>query len=182
MGASAAVGVTVAGSVVGAYAQNQAGKKQREMFERNASFAEYQSQDALARGAVNVKRQRQATNQVIGAQRTSFAAQNVDVNQGSALDVQADAAYLGELDALTIKNNATKEAYGYHVQAEDYLQRGKYAQQEGEMGALNTLLGGGSSLLLAKYGGGPYTLYSPGLNISSYPRSATTAPTSGGVK
>ncbi len=182
MGASAAVGTVVAGSAFSAYSQTKAGNKQRERFERNAGFAEYQAQDALARGVVNTKRQRQATNQVIGAQRTSFATQGVDVNQGSALDVQADAQYLGELDALTIKNNAAKEAYGYHVQAEDYLQRGKYAQQEGEMGAINTLLGGGSSLLLAKYGGGPYTLYSPGLNSGVYPRSATTAPTSGGPK
>jgi hypothetical protein len=154
--------MAVGGSLFSAYGKLKAGREQQKMFEQNAQFADWQAADAFDRGAVNEKRQRQTTEQVIGAQRTSLAAQNVDVNQGSSLDVQADAAYLGELDALTIRNNAAKEAYGYQVQAKDLRQRGKYANQEGQMGAINSILGGGSSLLLAKYGGGPYTLTSSG--------------------
>jgi hypothetical protein len=150
--------MVVGGTLFSAYSKIKAGREQQKMFERNAEFAEWQAVDALDRGKVNEKRQRQTTEGVIGSQRTSFAAQNVDVNKGSSLDVQADAAYLGELDALTIRNNAAKEAYGYRVGAEDLMLRGKYARREGEMGAINTILGGGSSLLLAKYGGGPYTI------------------------
>jgi hypothetical protein len=59
---------------------------------------------------------------------------------------------------LTIRSNAAKEAYGCRVQADDLRKRGKYAQQTGNMQAANTVIGGGSSLLLAKYGGGPYTI------------------------
>ena len=167
MGATAAIGATVVGTGLSAYSKLKAGRKQQEMFERNAGFADWQAEDALARGAINEKRARQHTEEVIGAQRTSFAVQHVDVNLGSALDVQADAAYLGELDALTIRNNAAKEAYGYEVQADDLRLRGQYAQQEGEMDAFNTLLGGGSQLLLARYGGGPYTLYNPNYSASA---------------
>jgi hypothetical protein len=167
MGATAAIGTVVAGSAFSAYSKLKAGRDQQKMFERNAGFADWQATDALERGRTNEKRQRQTTEGVIGSQRTSLAAQNVDVNKGSSLDVQADAAYLGELDALTIRNNAAKEAYGYTVQAQDLRQRGKYAKQEGEMGAINTIVGAGSSILLAKYGGGPYTLYNP--NFSSTP-------------
>jgi len=160
MGATAAIGLVAGGSAFSAFSKMKAGREQQKMFERNAGFADWQAQDALDRGQINEKRQRQTTEGVIGSQRTSFAAQHVDVNAGSSLDVQADAAYLGELDALTIRNNAAKEAYGYRVQAEDLRLRGKYAKQEGIMGGIESILGGGSSLLLAKYGGGPYTLTS----------------------
>lgn len=180
MGVSAAVGMTVAGAGFSAYSKLKAGREQQKMFERNAQFADYQAADALERGAINEKRQRQTTNQVIGAQRTNLASQNVDVNRGSSLDVQGDAAYLGELDALTIRNNAAKEAYGFQVQAGDLRQRGTYAKQESQMEAVNTILGSGGSLLLAKYGGGPYTLFSPGASGGlSRPR---TVPTSTGAR
>lgn len=162
MGATAAIGAVAGGSVFSAYTKVKAGNEQQKMFDQNAQYADWQSQDALTRGAINEKRQRQNTEQVIGSQRTSLAAQNVDVNKGSSLDVQADAAYLGELDALTIRNNAAKESYGFQVQAADLRQRGKYAKQGGEMDALQTIVGGGSSLLLAKYGGGPYTISNAG--------------------
>lgn len=155
-----------------AYGKYQSGKEAKKMFERNAAFAEWQADDALVRGEINERRQRETTDKVIGAQRTSLAAQHVDVNRGSSLDVQADAAYLGELDALTIRSNAAKEAFGYRTQASDLIERGKNAKREGEMGALNSIIGGGSSLLLAKYGGGPYTLTSPGIGNPS--RGVTT--------
>ena len=174
MGATAAIGTAVVGAGFGAYAKIKAGEKAEDMFYRNAGFADWQATDALERGAINEKRQRQTTEQVIGQQRTSLASQHVDVNKGSALDVQADAAYLGELDALTIRNNAAKEAYGYSVQAEDLRQRGQNAKQEGVMEGISTILGGGSSLLLAKYGGGPYTLYNPNFSMNPASRVATS--------
>ena len=170
MGATAAIGSLVGGTALSAYAKHKAGREQQKMYQQNAQYADWQAKDAITRGQVNEKRARQNTEQVIGAQRTSFAAQNVDVNQGSSLDVQADAAYLGELDALTLRNNAAKESYGFSVQASDLRKRGKYAKQTGDMEALTSIVGGGSSLLLAKYGGGPYT-------ITSAPSSMTTVNT-----
>lgn len=154
MGITAAVGVTAVGAGMGAYGQIKSGKESQKMFQRNAEIAEYQAQDAEARGKIDERKMRQLTEKTIGAQRAGLAGQGVDVNTGSALDVQADAAYLGELDALTIRTNAAKEAWGYRTQAQDLTQRGKNARREGEFGAFNTILGAGSSLLLAQYGGG----------------------------
>lgn len=142
------------GTGMSAYGQIRAGNQTDELFQRNAQIAEIQAQDAIARGKVEEKRARRTTEQVIGAQRTGFAGQGVDVNRGSALDVQADAAYLGELDALTIRNNAAKEAWGYRMQADDMRFQGKVAKQEGQFGAFKTILGAGSSMLMARYGGG----------------------------
>lgn len=154
MGATGALAVVGLGAGVSAYGKIRAGNETKKLFDRNAGYAELQAEDALARGKVEEKKARRQTEQVIGSQRAGLAGQGVDVNTGSALETQADAAYLGELDALTIRNNAAKEAWGYRVQATDLRERGKIAKREGEFGAFNTILGSAGSLLLAKYGGG----------------------------
>ena len=154
MGATAALGVVALGTASTAYGKVRAGNETQSIYNQNAQYADLQANDAIQRGEIDAKKMHRKTEQVIGAQRTSFAAQGVDVNKGSAIDVQADTAYLGELDALTIKSNAAKEAWGYRVQGADYRARGKTAKREGEFGAFNTILGSAGSVLLAKYGGG----------------------------
>jgi hypothetical protein len=142
------------GAASSAMGKIQAGNAGKDMMNFNAGIADWQAQDALARGRINEKRSRQQTEQTIGTQRVALASQGVDVNRGSALDVQADAAYLGELDAITIRNNAQKEAWGYKTQAANYRYQGSNAQREGMFGAFQTIVGAGGSLLLAKYGAG----------------------------
>ena len=154
MGATAAVGVTAMGTATSAYGKIMAGNEAKKLGDRNARIADWQASDALERGRIDEGRQRRQIERVIGAQRAGFGMQGVDVNRGSALDVQADSAYLGELDAITIRNNAAKEAWGYQVQSSNLTAQGRNAQREGTFGAFNTILGSTSSLLLAKYGGG----------------------------
>lgn len=147
-------------------AQRQASESQAELAEWNADVATLQQQDAVARGAEEEARFRTGVRQLIGSQRADFAANNVDVGFGSAVDVQADAAFLGELDALTIRTNAAREAWGYEVQGEDLRRRAAVARREGQYYEAagreaasaarwqtgSTLLSGGSSLLMQTYG------------------------------
>ncbi len=170
--------VTMGASAFSAYGKLKAGQSAQKMYDTNAGYADWQAADALERGATNEKRTRQNTEAVIGSQRVSLATQGVDVNKGSSLDVQADAAYLGELDALTVRNNAAKEAYGYTVEAADLRERGKIVKQTSQMEAINTIVGGGSSLLLAKYGGGPYSQFGVAQNATA-PRVAAAGRTGG---
>jgi hypothetical protein len=119
----------------------------------NAELAEAQAVDAVARGAEAAGRHRARTRQVIGSQRAGLAAQGVDIGDGSAADVQADAATLGELDALTIENNAKREAWGYKVQASEYRNQSKLVRRGGRamasaarMQGYSTLLTGGAQI------------------------------------
>jgi hypothetical protein len=154
MGATAAIAAVAGGTALSATGKYQSGQYAKKVMGYNASVADLQAQDALERGAVLEQRRRVGTRQLIGAERTSLAAQNVVVGQGSAASVEGSAAYIGELDALTIRNNAMREAWGYQVQAYDYRRRGKFAAAEGTMGAISTILGGAGSLLSGKYGMG----------------------------
>lgn len=175
-----AIGLGIAGLVSSAVGQHEAGQAQKaagaaqaevsesqaEVQDFNAHVATEQAQDAIEKGAEDESRFRTQVRGAIGAQRTGFAGGNIDVGFGSAVDVQADAAYLGELDALTIRTNAARTAWGYQVQASDYTKQaaidrkaaanqiaaGDQAATESNFAVGTTLLTGGAGLLQAKYG------------------------------
>jgi hypothetical protein len=154
-------------------------ESQAQLAEYNAAVAEVQARDAIVRGEEEANLFRSRTRLLIGEQVAGYAAGNIDVGYGSAIDVQADAAFLGELDALTARTNASREAWGFRVEATDLRQRAAIAREEGryaaESGALarqsraeegraarsaarwnaaGTILQGGSSLLMSRYGFG----------------------------
>ena len=152
----------VFGKVKAGNAAKRAGKEAQDLEEFNARVAEDQAEDAIRRGVDEEQQLRGLIRQTIGAQKAGFAAGNIDVGSGSAVDVQADAAYLGELDALTIRENAAREAKGYRADAERARRRGKYAAMTGRMDqtasrfqAAGSILGSaaqGAGLLAQRYG------------------------------
>ena len=148
------LGLSVGGALLDAFGRVKAGNAAKELGEFNAAVAEQQALDALAQGKEEEDRFRAAVRGLIGSQRVGFAAQNVDVGVGSPVDVVADAAFLGELDALTIRTNAAREAWGYRVQAENFRRGGTNAQTASRFGAASTLLGTGTSLLSSRFGFG----------------------------
>jgi len=141
-------------------------ESQAQLADFNASVDELQAKDAIERGAESESGFRTTIRGTIGAQRAGLAAQNVDVGFGSPVDVQADSAFLGELDAYKIRNNAAREAWGYNVQAQDLHKRAEIARKEGvyleaagrqnqsaaNLAATSSLIGGTASLLQMKYG------------------------------
>ena len=98
----------VAGALHSAEAQADAAEYQAAVARNNRIIAERNAEDARRRGEFEANVQRQRTQQLIGTQEAFFAGQGVLVGQDSPLDVVADTAALGELDALTIRNNAER--------------------------------------------------------------------------
>lgn len=174
------IGLAVYGAASSAYSQHKAGQAakaagakgkeasddQAALSDYNAHIADLQAQDATERGYEQESRFRSQVRGAIGAQRAGFAGGNIDVGYGSAVDVQGDAAFLGELDALAVRHNAAREAWGFGVQAEDLRKRAVIQRKEGanllEAGrqhasaanyqALGTIVGGAGSLLQSRYG------------------------------
>lgn len=134
-------------SAVTSYAaQRKQGEYEAHGHDVNASLADGQAADAIARGNQEAGRQARDTRAAIGSQRAGYASQGVQVDNGSALDVQADTAQLGELDRLTILNNAKREAYGYQVDATNSRAAGEQARSASRSGARTTLLTAASQL------------------------------------
>ena len=134
-------------SVGSGYAQAKAyemqGDYQRRMGELNAKLSEAQADDALKRGEKAVVQHKKQVKKLIGAQRTSLAAQGVELDSGSALDIQEESAQLGQIDALTIRNNAWREAWGFRTQALTHSAQGEFAGLAYGTQATSSLLTGG---------------------------------------
>ncbi len=158
--AIASLGASVLGTAVGAYGQYQAGQAQAgqaryqaQVAENNRVISEQQARDAEMRGQLAENERRRQTGALIGRQRTALAANGVLVDDGSALDITSDTAALGEVDALTLRANAAREAYGYRAQGNNFgaeagLQRARAssAATAGAVGAGATLLSGAGTV------------------------------------
>jgi hypothetical protein len=150
---AAATGLSGAVKAVGALqqgeAESQAASYNAQVQRQNAQIEQQNANWAGQAGEVQAAAQEQKTRSQVGAIKAAEAANNLDVNSGSAVDVRSSAAQLGELSALNIRSNAAKQAYGYetqswNAQAQANLDQADaaYARQAGEIGAAGDLLGG----------------------------------------
>lgn len=136
-----------------AKATEDEGRYAAEVYGRNADLAEEQAKDAVARGRESEMALRRKSRGLAGSQRANFAAQGLNTNVGSARDVVRSDQALGNLDAMTIRNNAAREAFGFNRQAqydrEDAqmaLAGGKNRANAIRKEAIGTLLTTGTSL------------------------------------
>lgn len=121
--------------------------------ENNAIIARNNATAATQAGDVAVQQQQLKTRAEVGEMKATQGAGNIDVNSGSAVDVRSSAASLGELNALTIRNNAARQAYGYRTEATSFesesQMKDKAASEDetaGWIGGVTSLLSGASSL------------------------------------
>ncbi|MDX0262436.1 hypothetical protein GOC60_14735 [Sinorhizobium meliloti] len=140
-----------AGSLKQAQAASSAAEYNAKVGEMNATLSERRAKDAIERGAKEEQRKRQEVARIMGQQTAAMAANGVDVSFGSPLDTLVDTAVLGELDALTIRQNTYRESYDYQVDAANKragatLSRmeGRAAKTAGYLDAFGTVLGGGA--------------------------------------
>lgn len=103
-----------------AQAQKDALAYQSQVSANNAQYSEWQAEDALNQGDTAEDKQRLQTAQLKGTQRASLAANGVALGEGSALDILTATDYMGEQDALTIRDNAARQAWGYRTQGQNY--------------------------------------------------------------
>lgn len=134
--------IAIGGSLLQAQGQKQSAAFESDMMQQNAGFKRQTAQEILNAGDTSADWQRVRTGQAVGTQRSVQAANGIDVNSGSAAQIQDDTAMLGELDALTIQNNAAREAYGYRVQARQDLLNASQTVQNGKTAAMGSILGG----------------------------------------
>lgn len=144
------------GSSTKANLEKKVGQSQKALHKYNAQIAEIKAEDSIVRGQEAETRHRTAGRGMIGASRAAFAAAGVDVNDAdsTAVNVQADIAALSEVDALTIRANAAREAWGFRAQAKDLRYRGEVAGMEGDQKSIGTLTSSLGSSLFQRYGFG----------------------------
>lgn len=126
-----------------AKAENEAAQWNAMTLEQNALLSEKKGAYALAAGETAAAEKKMDVGKLIGQQRAGYAASGVKVDEGSALDVQADTAAWGNWDEQKIRHNARMQAWEYDVDAANQRQQAAMTRA----GKRNPLLAGGSTLL-----------------------------------
>lgn len=149
----------LAGSALSAVGSVRQGQQQANAANFNAAVAannaQLATQNATTAGQVGAEETaitQQKTRAEVGAIKAAQAANGIDINSGSAVDVRSSASELGELNAITIRGNAARTAYGYQTQARSdeananlLRQEANYDTEAGDTKAATTLLSSGVS-------------------------------------
>lgn len=144
---STAVGVY--SSIQQAKAQSEQAKYQADVARQNRDLAEQQASAERRQGYENMLAKRQDTARLIAKQRAAAGASGAVVDVGSNLDLQADTAFQGEIDAISLYNkgidagyNAEIQAMQYGQQADAYDASASQYRSAGYLNAASSALGG----------------------------------------
>jgi hypothetical protein len=133
------------GGIQNANAQSEQADFQAKQDEFNAQISDIQAKDAIDRGDIAAGNLRNQANQLQGSQRASAAAQGIDVNSGDAAALVEETNKLSTLDILNIKNNATREAFGYQAQASGLRSQAQMTRIAGKNAATGSILTSGAN-------------------------------------
>ena len=143
----------VAGSVMSAAAAYQSIDSQKKTAKYNAQVAEVQGQDATRRGEQEAARVQREARLAQGAQRSGFAAKGLDITGDSSVSSAIEqTAFFGELDAVTARKNAEKEAWNLRARKSGYEAEARNARPG--VAAATSLMSSAGSVASRWYGTG----------------------------
>lgn len=158
MGAISALG-QVASGAMGAFGQIQQGQAAAGAAKFNAQIAKenaaQERQNAAIVGQAGAEQAAQASmrgKEQAGSFAANKGAGGVQMNTGSSQQTGQSIADLTQLDAMTVRSNAVKQAYGHEIQAVNKqaeasldLEQAKEDIQSSQIGAATTFLSGAST-------------------------------------
>lgn len=131
-------GVSAIGTVGAGMYSAQVAENNRKVAEQNAQYAEQAGHAAAADASLK------------GAQReakvkTAIAANGIDINTGSAVDVEESQKLSDQLDVERILHDAGLTAYGYRTDSANFEAQAGQDRLAAITGATSTLLEGASA-------------------------------------
>lgn len=145
------------GGALSAKAQYNQGQVQAGLMRNNATMAEYAAQDAMRRGDEEAAKVRRQGDQIKGAQRAKMAAAGLDLEAGTAGELQDQVDFFSQMDQNTARSNAKRDAWALREQAKGYGVQGAAAEQQGTLGAFSTILATGGQVAGKWYANKPST-------------------------
>lgn len=120
---------------------------QGQIAKNNSILARKNAVRSAMAGQVNLTAKGMHDAQAQGGLRAGLAASGVDVNSGSAANVQQSERLVNSLDTATLANNEALKVYGYENQAVDFKAQEKLDNSQGIEALIGGALGAGGSYL-----------------------------------
>lgn len=138
-------GMSSVGAFFNAQGQKTTLNSQARIDDLNSRMADMSAQSALLAGQRDEQRVRLNTSDIKAKQKVAFAANGVDLSQGSPVSVLTTTDVIGETDANAAAANALAKAFGYQTQSVNYKNKaiGARAQASG----INPFATGASTFL-----------------------------------
>lgn len=140
-------GISAIGAISSADAQAQTASYQAQVARNNATIANQNAAYSIKAGEAQATAQGLKSRAELGAAVAGLAASGVDVNSGSAADVQTTQREFGQLDTEQTRQNAQLQAYGYRSQSSNFTAEATLEQQKADQAPTAGLLTAGGDLL-----------------------------------
>lgn len=144
--------VQAAAAVAQGFQRRQQGRFQQDVARFNARQQENEATLTRRRAVEEETEQRRATAELISRQRAVLGAAGVDVEFGSALQLQQDAAALDEIEARRIRSNIGLQAESLEQQAEITRAEGTAARRAGDVAFGTSILGAAGRIADSPFG------------------------------
>jgi hypothetical protein len=158
MGAGGIAGAVSGGlGLLGAKMQADASKAQGEFAaqqsEFNAAMLKIQRKEIGEKAQDDIFMRQQDVSAMLGAQKATMAANGIDVDSDVSMALYDDTIVKGHQDAMAIRNNAWREAWGVSVKIADVQNAGAFARAGGLTNAWTSLATGGLNAVSSVAGG-----------------------------
>lgn len=133
-------------SFLGAWSQYEQGNIQGDAYEMDAARLRGLAAQARLQGKINLFRQKQYADKVLGSQTVAIA------KSGGSMDDPTSQMFLNEstqnaaLDEWLIKYGALLEESYYNMQAIEAERAAKSSRSAGKLGAIGSILGGAANI------------------------------------
>ena len=134
--------MTVAGTAEKIFGASRKAADARSIAEKNAQAAEEAAADVVGVAGTAGVRARMRGGNVLGAQTAEFAAGNVVAGVGSAGTTAQKTQMMTDLDEQILRNNATREAWGYRKRATMFRREGALQAEAAGNEGVASLIGG----------------------------------------
>ncbi len=108
----------------------------------NIRLSQYASQDALQRGGAAEGAARTEGSKLVAEQGLAYSNSGVDASVGTAADVQTYTSARAETNALALKNNAIREAWGHDKTTASLVRQKDVNINRANSQLTSTILGG----------------------------------------
>lgn len=145
-----ALGISAAATAAATYvsydANKKAGKANQEIAENNARIAADEARNAQAIGDRESQAQTWRARALVGQQRAAIAAQGIDSQIGTPVELMGETALFGEVDQQSIRLNTARNAWGFNAQVRNIQNQASVDRMQTRQRGTATILSGLSSI------------------------------------
>lgn len=128
------------------------GEAAQQVANNNAKMAEYAAQDAQRRGEQDAQAIQRRGAALQSSQRVSLAAKGLDLDYGTAADLQDQTDFFTRSDTVTARENAARESWSLRARGQAERAKGDFAASNSRLTAAGSLLGGAGQVAARWYG------------------------------